>query len=528
MLLLTGVLVGEALVTSLFLDGDQLTTQSGWLAGLLSRSGAWAVRLSLLFAVFTGASFIIQPGGEGLIQPASEPFPRWSRWLLHAAFLAAFATVSYELYGAARAVAHPNLLTLLWAVAASAVAVSAALAIFPINVWRSLLRRMRARLAGAATAAAVACVLGAFSGHLWNPARFVTFRLVEFVLHPILPTLIVQPERFRIATGRFGVIIAPECSGLEGLGLLLIFGVVWTLAYWRDLGVLRCMLLLGAGLVGLYFLNVIRIASLVLIGHHGAANIAKAGFHSQAGWIAFSTVALGLTVVARHLAERPIRRARAEHRFHNPAAPLLVPFLAAVAASMIAGAVSAGFEWLYGLRVLAAAGAIWHYRRQLRSFVWIAPSAHAIGIGVLAFAVWLALEAVIVGPLKLQQPAPPELAAAPVFAQSAWLAFRVIGGVLTVPLIEELAFRAYLLRRFQCADFEQVSLHRFHPWAVLGSSLAFGALHGERWLAAAIAGALYAWALSRRGAIGDAVFAHSITNLLIALLVFFAGTWNLW
>jgi exosortase E/protease (VPEID-CTERM system) len=530
-LLVTGILIAEALVTSAFLDGDQLIARGSWLTGLLSRWGAWAVRFTLLSAVLFGAWFIVDSisGLASNIHAAAGRFAARRSWIAHAGFLACFAALSYALYGATGDVAYPNLLTILWATAAAGVAASAVATVLPIRTWLPVLRQVRARLAGAAAAAAVACWLGALSEQLWEPARWATFRLVGSVLHPILPSLIVQPESFRIATGRFGVIIAPECSGLEGIGLLLIFGLLWTIAYWRDLGISRCLLLLGAGLVALYFLNVLRIASLILIGHYGAANIAKAGFHSQAGWIAFSSVAIGLTFIARHLAERPLRRTSgAEARMHNPAASLLAPFLAAVAAGMVAGAASAGFEWLYGLRVLASAVAIWHYRQDLRSLRWRAPSAQAIATGVLAFGIWLAVEAAIVAPVQFRQPVPSDLAAASALSRVAWLTLRVIGGIFTVPLIEELAFRAFLLRRLQASDFEQVPLQRFVPWAVVVSSLIFGALHGKRWLAGTLAGALYAWAATRRGAISDAVFAHAITNALIAVLVLLAGTWNLW
>jgi exosortase E/protease (VPEID-CTERM system) len=423
---------------------------------------------------------------------------------------------------------YANLLTIVWAVSAGSIALSAALVVLPARYWLALFSQTRARVAGAAAAAALACFLGSLSGHLWEPARAVTFRLVEAALHPMLPSLIVQPERSRIATGRFGVIIAAECSGLEGIGLLLAFGLVWTIAYRRDLGIGRCVLLLAAGMVALYFLNVLRIASLVLIGHMGGASIAKAGFHSQAGWIAFSSVALGLTFAARHLAERPLRRSGIHDELRNPVAPLMVPFLVTVGAGMIAGAASAGFEWLYGLRVLAALVAVWFYRKDLRSLRWTTPGAHAVAAGVLAFGIWLALEAAFFGVLQLHQPAPPQLGAATEWSRAGWLVLRVVGGVLTVPLVEELAFRGFLLRRLQSSDFEQVPLQRFHPWAVLGSSLIFGALHGERWLAGTLAGVLYAWAATRRGAISDAVFAHAVTNALIAAGVLFAGIWNLW
>ena len=42
-----------------------------------------------------------------------------------------------------------------------------------------------------------------------------------------------------------------------------------------------------------------------------------------------------------------------------------------------------------------------------------------------------------------------------------WVAMRVFGSVLVVPVVEELAFRGYLLRRLIDADFEAVSPKRF-------------------------------------------------------------------
>ena len=59
------------------------------------------------------------------------------------------------------------------------------------------------------------------------------------------------------------------------------------------------------------------------------------------------------------------------------------------------------------------------------------------------------------------------------------------------------------------------------------SSIAFGLLHG-RWLAGALAGMAYAAALYRRGRIGETVYAHMITNALIAGYVLWSGRWSLW
>jgi membrane protease YdiL (CAAX protease family) len=56
----------------------------------------------------------------------------------------------------------------------------------------------------------------------------------------------------------------------------------------------------------------------------------------------------------------------------------------------------------------------------------------------------------------------------------------------------------------------------------------FGILHGQRWIAGAIAGMLYAAVARRRGSLGDAALAHATTNALIAAHVLTVGNWNLW
>ncbi len=115
------------------------------------------------------------------------------------------------------------------------------------------------------------------------------------------PTSIVSdPSTMVIGTSVFNVRIAPQCSGFEGAGLILVFGVVWLWLFRDECRFPQALLLLPAG-VGLNFLlNAVRLASLIFIGNAGAAHIALGGFHSQAGWIAFNAVALGFSVAARH------------------------------------------------------------------------------------------------------------------------------------------------------------------------------------------------------------------------------------
>jgi len=109
----------------------------------------------------------------------------------------------------------------------------------------------------------------------------------------------------------------------------------------------------------------------------------------------------------------------------------------------------------------------------------------------------------------------------------AWLVFRVVGSVLTVPFAEELAFRGYLTRRLISTDTDEVPLGQFSWLSFVVSSVLFGLLHGS-YLAGTLAGMAYALALYRRRVLGDAILAHAVTNALIAALVLVGGRWSLW
>ncbi|MEM7675650.1 MAG: CAAX prenyl protease-related protein, partial [Myxococcota bacterium] len=100
-----------------------------------------------------------------------------------------------------------------------------------------------------------------------------------------------------------------------------------------------------------------------------------------------------------------------------------------------------------------------------------------------------------------------------------WIAVRIVGAVLIVPWVEELAFRCYLLRRMVDADFVRVPFGRLYITPVIVSSLAFAALHGA-FLASFAAGLLFAIAQARGRSLRHAVVAHAATNALIVIQAF--------
>ncbi len=351
-------------------------------------------------------------------------------------------------------------------------------------------------------------------------------------LSPFVSGIISNPATMVIGTQRFHVQIANQCSGLEGVGLILAFGILWLLLFRSECQFPRSLVLIPFGITLSFLLNSVRIAALILIGNAGAPQVAVGGFHSQAGWIAFSAVGVGFCLVVQRVPWFTTKQQSWESlgtATHNPTAAFLLPFLMILAAGMIAGAAkgTGSLEWLYPLRFIAAVGMLRVFRRNYASLSWrcdwLAPA-----IGVIVFVIWIGLD-------RFSNPTPiadrevsVALMTSSTVARATWITFRVLAAVVTVPLAEELAFRGFLMRRLISSDFDSVSFRRFSWFALLASSAAFGLLHGGYWIAGTVAGILFGLAVIRRGRIGEAVIAHATANALLAAYVVTFHKWHLW
>jgi exosortase E/protease (VPEID-CTERM system) len=215
-------------------------------------------------------------------------------------------------------------------------------------------------------------------------------------------------------------------------------------------------------------------------------------------------------------------RQEVRYEFNPTAMAMLMPFLVLLGSLMVTGAMADGFDRFYPIRVVAVSGALiafFHtYRKWDWDWSWI-----SVGIGCLVFIVWVALD----GTAADSAATGAGIAKLGAGERTIWLGFRVVGSVLVVPLVEEMAFRGYLLRRLTAGDFESNAARRFN-WVAFGlSSTAFGLLHG-RWVAGIVAGMMFALAQYRRGKLADAIAAHFTANALIALLALMTGAWALW
>lgn len=531
---LVALLLGELLYLTVSFDTQTLgRTASIWT--LLAGWSSQYVRIGIA-AVGVLALLVV----TGLARPRWAPGIASTRvsggWLLfHLAAFASFIWLTRRFFTNTVSVgAYPGAWTVTWVFAGATMIASWAVAAFPQRRWWVTAVENRVVMAASLAVGTAIWAASFVTESLWTPLARYTFSVVTWILGLVYVQTVSRPEQLVVGTPRFKVLISPECSGYEGIGLILAFLAIYLFVFRKELRFPSAFILLPIGAAVMWTLNVGRIVALIAIGTSGWPGIAAGGFHSQAGWLTFNAVALAFVALTNRAGY--FRRAQRTHddvvapvhRTGTAAADstvaLLAPFVAVLGAAMITGAFSAGFDWLYGVRIAAAAAVLWTCRKAYRSLTWTC-SWEAGAIGLATAVMWIATY-----PTSVTQESawPASLQSVGTGAATAWLALRFVGYVAIVPLVEELAFRVYAMRRLIRDDVDAVPVGTFSLMSFVVSSLLFGALHGALWIQGTLAGMTFAWVLYRRRSVGDAVLAHATANALIAIYVFTTGRWSVW
>lgn len=387
--------------------------------------------------------------------------------------------------------------------------------------WKVTRQLPRSTIAGLAVGAA-AYVAGRIVLASWDSLAPVTLIGVGIVLLVLGRKPWLEGDLI-VGLDDFSIHLAPGCSGVEGMGLLSAFLLGFMAIFHRRIRLRRAFFLVPLALLSSLVFNAIRIALLLIIGAAGHEDVALAGFHTKAGWVFFSFVALAFVALMRTRyftrsdaasegGVLPLEEALTGSQFSSPT-PYVLPLLILTLVGLVTESFAVTVDHLYGLRHVAAFVCILVCARELasRSLSW-SGALSGVPIGLLGFLVWWLL--IPVDPEQLErvrgayeQFTPPR--------RYFELSVRFLGSSLLVPLVEEFAFRGYLMRRIQAEDFEEVS-YRSTGWiAIALSSLVFGFLHGGVWIPAAICGGLFAFASRFQNSLSAAVWAHATTNAAV-------------
>lgn len=481
-------------------------------AGLCAQIGDTFIAYTMLTPFALAAALLaarLQP-----IDAAAQAYQRAARTVLpHAGIVGLLAVWAAALWWLS---SLPNTTAPMFAASAIVVAVSAlaTLTLATMVMWgtvaalpRVAVRRAVAVVGGTVVAGFAALTLMHVPLSLALLER-TTLHAVDQVLRLIYADVVSDPVYRRVGTAAFRVRIETGCSGIEGVTLgVVVTGCYLYLARHR-LRFPRAWLLFGAVVLAVASVNIVRIVALIAVGHYSPA-LAVGGFHSAIGWFLFAVT----TAIVIPSAERVLRLRAvtvAPTTVVDPPLPFLLPLIASLAAGVVITMLGLGDTQWALLRYVLAALALALVWRELPPMAmprsplpWVA--------GALLAAIW--------GVSAADAQTVPALAA----LDAPWLAANAVGFVLVTPLVEEVAFRGYLMRRLVSARFAAVPLRETSWGAVIVSSVLFGAMHGM-WLEATVAGAVFALVARRFDALGPAFVTHAFTNAL--LLAYGATTGN--
>ena len=217
----------------------------------------------------------------------------------------------------------------------------------------------------------------------------------------------------------------------------------------------------------------------------------------------------------------------------HPALSYVAPFVTYLIVLGIGTYSSLGLGWTYPLGILAVLAVLVIFSKGALSWRLSQPL-QSIVVGLLVFAIWVGPDLVWPGYREYWVFANPVTGVArsslseALRTNYAFLFFRTAGSILVIPVIEELFWRAWLMRYLVSSDFQNVGLGTFSGFSFWVTALLFASEHGPYWDVGLVAGIAYSLTMIRTRKLADCILAHSITNACLALYVLDKNQWQYW
>jgi CAAX prenyl protease-like protein len=216
-----------------------------------------------------------------------------------------------------------------------------------------------------------------------------------------------------------------------------------------------------------------------------------------------------------------------------PSLPYVLPFASFMAFLAIQNFASLPPSIDYPARVILLSIILFGFSRQVID-LRIPHGLGSILLGVAVFAIWVGPDILFPGYRQhwlfqndilghMGKPVPEQLIMAPLVL---WM--RIIRAVILVPIIEELFWRAWLMRWLISPKFEQIKLGAYAPMAFWVTAVLFASEHGPYWDVGLITGVIYNWWMVRTRSLGDCILMHAVTNACLCAYVVTTRHWEYW
>jgi CAAX protease family protein len=187
------------------------------------------------------------------------------------------------------------------------------------------------------------------------------------------------------------------------------------------------------------------------------------------------------------------------------------------------------YPWVFLTKIVAVTAVLLRWRAGLRE---IRPTASVVLpawiVGVLIVVEWLVIDAVVPYPHLGSRVGFDPIASIPDRARfTAFLAGRLYGLVILVPVIEEIFWRDFVLRYLTNQNFQSVPIGTFSQRSLWMMAIGSALTHSE-WVVALLAALFFAWVVRSTKSLFAAVVAHSVANGALAAYILVTRDWKYW
>jgi hypothetical protein len=216
-----------------------------------------------------------------------------------------------------------------------------------------------------------------------------------------------------------------------------------------------------------------------------------------------------------------------------PSLPYVLPFASFMAFLAIQNFAALPPSIDYPLRVIALSVILWVFSRHVIDLRFT-HGLQSVILGAAVFVIWVGPDILFPGYRqhwlfqnailgRMGAPVSEQILMAPVVL---WT--RIIRAVVLVPIIEELFWRAWLMRWLISPRFEQIKLGAYAPMAFWVTAVLFASEHGPYWDVGLITGVIYNWWMVRTRSLGDCILVHAVTNACLCGYVVATRHWEYW
>jgi CAAX prenyl protease-like protein len=216
-----------------------------------------------------------------------------------------------------------------------------------------------------------------------------------------------------------------------------------------------------------------------------------------------------------------------------PSLPYVLPFASFMAFLAIQNYAALPPSVDYPLRVIALSVILWVFSRHVID-LRCTHGLQSVVLGAAVFVIWIGPDILFPGYRqhwlfqnailgRMGAPVSEQVILAPVVL---WT--RILRAVVLVPIIEELFWRAWLMRWLISPRFQQIKLGAYAPMAFWATAVLFASEHGPYWDVGLITGVIYNWWMVRTRSLGDCILVHAVTNACLCGYVVATRHWEYW